>query len=38
VAIEITYIPHAKVLEFLESEWGGMQTLVEWNKRQNLAL
>ncbi len=31
VAIEITYIPHAHVFEFLQGEQGDMQNAVEWN-------
>jgi hypothetical protein len=38
VKIEITYIPCASILEFLEGEQGDMQTLLEWNKNKNLAL
>jgi len=31
VAIEIAYIPHAYVYEFLQGEWGDMQIAIEWN-------
>ncbi len=31
VAIEITYISHARVSEFLQGEQRDMQTIVEWN-------
>jgi hypothetical protein len=38
VAIEIAYIPHAHVFEFLQHEQGDMQTMVEWNISKNLSL
>jgi len=38
VAIEIAYIPHAHVFEFLQREQGDMQTTVEWNISKNLSL
>jgi hypothetical protein len=37
-SIEIAYIPHAHVFEFLEGEWGDVKTLVEWNIHKKLAL
>jgi hypothetical protein len=37
VAIEITYIFHVRVFEFLQGEWRDMQTSVEWNISNNLS-
>jgi hypothetical protein len=36
VSIDIAYITHALVCEFLEGEGGGAKTLVEWNIHKNL--
>jgi hypothetical protein len=34
--IEIAYITHAHVYEFLEGKQGDVETPVEWNTRKNL--
>jgi hypothetical protein len=36
-AIEIAYIPHVCVFEFLEGEQGDAKTLMEWNIHKKLA-
>jgi hypothetical protein len=36
--IEIAYIPHAHVSEFLEGEWSDAKTPMEWNIHKKLAL
>jgi hypothetical protein len=33
VVIEIAYIPHARVLKFLEGEQCEMKTPIEWNQK-----
>jgi len=38
VVIEIAYIPHARVLKFLEDEQGDMKTLIEWNQENKIGL
>ncbi len=38
VAIETTYIPHARVSEFLQGEWRDMQTAIEWDISKDLSL
>ncbi len=38
VSIEIVYIAHACVCEFLEGERSDVKTLVEWNTHKNLPL
>jgi hypothetical protein len=35
--IEIAYIPHVHVLEFLQGEQGDMQTAIEWNISKKLS-
>jgi hypothetical protein len=37
VAIEIAYIPHVHVFEFLQDEQGDMQIVVEWYISKNLS-
>ncbi len=37
MVIEIAYIPHACVFEFLQGEQGDMQSVVEWNISKNLS-
>jgi hypothetical protein len=36
-SIEIAYIPHACLFEFLEGEQGDAKTLMEWNIHKKLA-
>jgi len=36
VSIEIAYIAHARVCEFLEGDRSDVETLVEWNTHKNL--
>ncbi len=36
MSIEIAYIAHAHVCEFLEGEQGDAKILVEWNMHKNL--
>jgi hypothetical protein len=36
VSIEIAYIAHAHVYEFLEGEQGDVETPMEWNTHKNL--
>jgi hypothetical protein len=36
VLIEIAYIAHERVCEFLEGERSDVETLVEWNTHKNL--
>jgi hypothetical protein len=38
VAIEIAYVPHAHVFEFLQGERGDIQTVVKWKISKNLSL
>jgi len=38
VVIEIAYIPHSRVLNFLEGEQGDMKTPIEWNYKKKLTL
>ncbi len=37
VAIETAYIPHVRVFEFLQGEWGDMQTSIKCNISKNLS-
>jgi hypothetical protein len=38
VAIKTTYIPHARVFEFLQGEQGHIQIVVKWNISKKLSL
>jgi len=38
MSIEIAYIAHAHVCEFLEGKWGDVETPMEWNMHKNLPL
>jgi hypothetical protein len=35
VNIQFAYVPYVRISEFLEGEWGDINTLVEWNVYKN---
>jgi hypothetical protein len=37
VTIQFAYVPYARILEFLEGEWGDMSTPVEWSVYKNFS-